>query len=714
MESFPFGGKRSSKAVCLEELLVAELGLMPKWSNSKSNRLYGDEGILPVRLQVPKVQRPLLEQESLLCLGPYLGLEPQQTLELMCLLGVALGLGAVLLEPLRDSLIYLCLQALYLSLYNVGGDFLHSEWDVLLLEAGVLAVLVAPLGLLHSSYRYHDPVSFWLTRWLFFRLTFCTGVSKLASGDPAWYDLSALSHHLENQMSPTLLAWYVHQLPDWLLRLGAVVVLQSEIIVPLVTFFAPIRRLRLFGFYVQLFLQLCYILTGNCSLLNLLRITLSFSLLDDDHFNSNSGPKKKKGQDKKPRSYGQALVSYLTLLVELAVYLFILYSFITLFKIQINWEEKTLSSKTSFNQNGFNAFLEVFQELTIWIGVLSFTWEAVSAMLNCVCTRGIASKLWSLLQWAVITAAAAAVFALSVVPYTSMAGMSVSKVLPAVRDAYSAVERYQLVGAYGIQHRLISAEGRPEIILEGSYDGLTWTEMNPMYKPGNVNAVPPIVGPHQPRLEWLMWQAAQGGDDTSPWFTGLIQRLLQGKPEVVRLLQVDEAQYPFSQRPPALIKAKLYNYHFTDPAKDKTHLQNWWRRQYKKEFFPIVNLDDPTLNKLLEESGLKEKFPVQPGSDTPLSQVLSLIRGHVKGLSGSLVLSTLLATLAGIFLIKAILSWALGNRKPRPASADHKPKKPKEPSEMAEKSQAPATSNRGSKKDSNEKKDTDRSPRKRK
>uniref|UniRef100_A0A8C1F3K9 Lipase maturation factor n=1 Tax=Cyprinus carpio carpio TaxID=630221 RepID=A0A8C1F3K9_CYPCA len=676
--------------------------------------LYGDEGILPVRLQVPKVQRPLLEQESLLCLGPYLGLEPQQTLELMCLLGVALGLGAVLLEPLRDSLIYLCLQALYLSLYNVGGDFLHSEWDVLLLEAGVLAVLVAPLGLLHSSYRYHDPVSFWLTRWLFFRLTFCTGVSKLASGDPAWYDLSALSHHLENQMSPTLLAWYVHQLPDWLLRLGAVVVLQSEIIVPLVTFFAPIRRLRLFGFYVQLFLQLCYILTGNCSLLNLLRITLSFSLLDDDHFNSNSSPKKKKGQDKKPRSYGQALVSYLTLLVELAVYLFILYSFITLFKIQINWEEKTLSSKTSFNQNGFNAFLEVFQELTIWIGVLSFTWEAVSAMLNCVCTRGIASKLWSLLQWAVITAAAAAVFALSVVPYTSMSGMSVSKVLPAVRDAYSAVERYQLVGAYGIQHRLISAEGRPEIILEGSYDGLTWTEMNPMYKPGNVNAVPPIVGPHQPRLEWLMWQAAQGGDDTSPWFTGLIQRLLQGKPEVVRLLQVDEAQYPFSQRPPALIKAKLYNYHFTDPAKDKTHLQNWWRRQYKKEFFPIVNLDDPTLNKLLEESGLKEKFPVQPGSDTPVSQVLSLIRGHVKGLSGSLVLSTLLATLAGIFLIKAILSWALGNRKPRPASADHKPKKPKEPSEMAEKSQAPATSNRGSKKDSNEKKDTDRSPRKRK
>lgn len=70
----------------------------------------------------------------------------------------------------------------------------------------------------------------------------------------------------------------------------------------------------------------------------------------------------------------------------------------------------------------------------------------------------------------------------SQVPYTSMAGMSVSKVLPAVRDAYSAVERYQLVGAYGIQHRMISAEGRPEIVLEGSYDGLTWKVRRRMWK----------------------------------------------------------------------------------------------------------------------------------------------------------------------------------------------------------------------------------------
>ncbi|KAI7791978.1 lipase maturation factor 2b [Triplophysa rosa] len=674
--------------------------------------LYGDDGMIPVRRLMPKVQRPLLEQfrasPSLLWLGPSLGLEPQHALELICVLGVVLSLGAVLLGLLRDSLVYLCLWALYLSIYNVGGDFLRSEWDMLLLEAGFLAVLVAPFGVLLgcSVCRNHDPVTFWLTRWLFFRLTFCTGVSKLASGDPAWWKLSALSHHLENQMSPTPLAWYVHQLPEWLLRFEAVVLLQCEIVVPLLMFFAPIRRLRLVGFYIQLFLQVGYILMGSCGLLNLLSIALSFSLLDDDHFSSSPAQKKKK----KTRTWTQSLVSVLVLLVELCVYVLILFSEVKLFKLQINWEEKTLSSQTDFTEKEFDEHLKFIQVATVWVAVLSFTWEAVAAMLQFVCTRGVMSKLWSLLQWTVMTAAAAGIFALSVVPYTAITG---SKVLPVVREAYSAVEKYQLVGAYGVQHRATSVEGRPEIILEGSQDGLAWKEMNLMYKPGSVNAAPPIAGAHQPRLEWVMWQAAQGGHNESLWFTSLVQRLLQGKPQVVGLLQADEAQYPFSKKPPTFIKANLYKYHFTHPAKDKSNPQAWWRRSYSGEFLPVVKLDDPALKKLLEQSGLKEEFPVQPSSDTPVSQALGLMRGQVKGLSGSLVLSTLLATVAGIFLVKAVLSWAFGGRKPKSATADHKTKRP---AESTEKSHGASASNRGNKKDNSEdrKLDSEKSPRKRK
>lgn len=50
-----------------------------------------------------------------------------------------------------------------------------------------------------------------------------------------------------------------------------------------------------------------------------------------------------------------------------------------------------------------------------------------------------------------------------------------------------------------------------------------------MYKPGNVSTAPPVVAPHQPRLDWQMWFAALGHHTSSPWFTSFVHRLLQGK-----------------------------------------------------------------------------------------------------------------------------------------------------------------------------------------
>lgn len=50
-----------------------------------------------------------------------------------------------------------------------------------------------------------------------------------------------------------------------------------------------------------------------------------------------------------------------------------------------------------------------------------------------------------------------------------------------------------------------------------------------MYKPGNVSAAPPVVTPHQPRLDWQMWFAALAHHSSSPWFTSFVYRLLQGK-----------------------------------------------------------------------------------------------------------------------------------------------------------------------------------------
>ncbi|KAG7320478.1 hypothetical protein KOW79_016331 [Hemibagrus wyckioides] len=675
--------------------------------------LYGKDGVKPVHM--PRVQSSLLEKlqdtPSLLWLTPSLGIGPQQGLELICLVGALLSLGAVLLSALRDRLVYLCLWVLYLSLYTVGGDFLHSEWDNLLLEAGFLAFLVAPCLLLQSSSAPHDSVTFWLTRWLLFRLVLCTGVSKLASGDPCWWDLTALSRHYDTQASPTPLAWYAYQLPDWLSRLGAVCVLAAEIAVPLVMFFIPVRGLRINAFSIEVVLQLFNILLGGCSLSHLLTIALSFSLLDDEVFECTPVPKKKA----KTKTWGQFLASALTCLFRLAVQLLIVFSAVMFFKLEINWEKKMVTSKPTFSQESFNDFVKQIQVPSIWIGVLSLTWEGVAALLKCLYVRGALGKLWAFIQWVTFTAATVGVFTLSLVPYTALAGMS-NKILPEVQEAYEAVEKFQLVSSYGIHHRMIPPAGRPEIIIEGSADKKAWTELSFMYKPSSMSAVPAVLGPHEPRLDRLLWEAARENHDQSPWFTGLIQRLLEGKQEVVSLLQVDEAQYPFSSKPPAFIRAKVYHYHFTRTPEDGTEARTWWKRQLVRDFFPTVKLGDPLLEELLSEAGLKEKFPVQPISNTPLSQALTVIQSQSNGLSGHLLTLSLFATVASILLLKFLFSRTGSSKatKARPVAFEQKSKKSRDHAEPSEKSRA--APNRGGRKENSEerKMDSDKSPRKRK
>lgn len=111
---------------------------------------------------------------------------------------------------------------------------------------------------------------------------------KLASGCPHWWNLTALKHHLLTLPLPTNLAFYSFYIPDGYLKLTTVFVNLSELLCPWL-FFAPVRSLRIFVFYWQLFLQVCIIATGNYGFLNFMIITMLLSLLDDSHFKSN-GP----------------------------------------------------------------------------------------------------------------------------------------------------------------------------------------------------------------------------------------------------------------------------------------------------------------------------------------------------------------------------------------------------------------------------------------
>ena len=78
--------------------------------------------------------------------------------------------------------------------------------------------------------------------WLVFRLMFGSGAIKLASGDPTWRDLTAMTFHYETQPIPTPLALYAHHLPVAFNKASTAVALAIELVAPLLIV-GP-RRLR--------------------------------------------------------------------------------------------------------------------------------------------------------------------------------------------------------------------------------------------------------------------------------------------------------------------------------------------------------------------------------------------------------------------------------------------------------------------------------------
>ncbi len=373
----------------------------------------------------------------------------------------------------------------YLSLSIAGQVFLEFQWDLLLLEAGFLAIFFAPRRW-RIGIALEAPASvLFLLRWLLFRLMFSSGFVKLASGDPAWRHLTALTYHYETQPLPPWTAWFMHQLPVSFQKFSCLVMFAIELGVPLLIF-AP-RRLRLFAFGALVTFQVLITATGNYAFFNLLTVTLCVLLLDDAAF------------------------------------------------------PKRLQQKTAAR-------------------------------------GGAAGGKWP--GW-LLAPVAATILLVSLVEFSATLRHSDAWPGLALRVTRAAIP-FRSVNTYGLFS--IMTTSRPEILLEGSQDGSTWRAYEFRWKPGDVTRRPCFVAPHQPRLDWQMWFAALGNYEENPWFINLLARLLQGSPEVLRLLEKN----PFPDHPPRFIRAVVYDYHFTDPAARREN-RSWWRREAKRLYCPVLS-----------------------------------------------------------------------------------------------------------------------------
>ena len=446
--------------------------------------LIGSNGISPAEQYLEAV-RQQIGTEGYYLVPTLFWLNPSDIfLHFLCAGGVLLSL--VLIVGFFPTFTLAGLWVFYLSLVTVGQAFLSFQWDVLLLEAGFLAIFFAPLQLRETFTRASQPSTafLWLLRWLLFRLIFASGFVKLAS-DEVWRNLTALNFHYETQPLPTSLGWYAHQFPEWFQKVSVIGMFAAELVVPFLIF-AP-RRLRTAGCIGLVGLQVLIILTGNYCFFNLLTIALCLLLIDD-----------------------------------------------------VTW--KGLLTKR---------FMPTIRFI-----------EQPPRRYKRICIAIVATLL----------------LLLSGIRFTGQL----------FRDArfpdVAWIAPFRSVNTYGLFADM--TESRPEIIVEGSNDRITWETYQFRWKPGDLTVAPKWVAPHQPRLDWQMWFAAlQGSYQRTPWFLNFMGALLQGKPKVLQLL----ADNPFPDTPPRYIRATLYDYRFTDLATKRSE-GTWWHREWKSMYCPAISL----------------------------------------------------------------------------------------------------------------------------
>ncbi len=497
--------------------------------------LVGENGIVPAELTMNLVKGEAHQEHMGLDryhIVPTFGWVDagDESLKLQCRLGILFSVA--LFFGLAPAPCLFLLWLIYLSLATVCREFLSFQWDNLLLEAGFLSIFLAPLTWRAKWRRPAEPSAMarWILWWLLFRLMFQSGLVKLLSGDPTWRHLTALTYHYETQPLPTWVGWYAQQLPGWFQKFCCGAMFGIELAAPFFIF-AP-RRLRHCSGAFLAFLQLLILLTGNYCFFNWLTLALCFLLLDDAALRAVTSRRvpafifRRRGRN--PAS-AQPVTQVPTS------------------------EAPRLELLTAADESGQASVQKQPQASSGW------RWPTV--VLVCVaCLVGITSF----------------------VQFLEMGYSRLSWPRPflMVQRWLSPFRTFNNYGLFAVM-----TTNRAEIVVEGSNDGVHWLEYGFRYKPGELKKRPEFVAPFQPRLDWQMWFAALDTPERNPWFFNFCYRLLQGRPEVLRLLGPN----PFPRQPPKYIRALIYQYHFTDGA-TRRRTGAWWTRSHPRIYLQPIAL----------------------------------------------------------------------------------------------------------------------------
>jgi hypothetical protein len=429
----------------------------------------------------------------------------------------------------------------FLSFVTTAQDFSQYQSDGMLLEAGLLAMLIAPAGLRPGWGRRSlaTRAAYFLLLWEWFRIYFESGVVKLASGDPTWRHLTAMYEYYQNGPLPTWIGWYLQHLPHWFQKGTAGATLVMELVLVFMAFLP--RPWRLACFAIVTVWQVGVISTANYAFLNYLVLVLGFLLLDDRALIRFVPQRWRAGLEPDSAS--------------------------TLADEPVAARDAAALSSTagtstrSRRRTGLRRHpREVVRALRIALTTVGLTWMAYA----------------------------------TTVPLLAMFWPSI----PLPTAPIAALDPWRVANTYGLFANM--TPHRYEIEFQGSDDGTTWTTYPFRYKPQDPRERPRIYAPYQPRFDWNLWFASLTSWEQAPIVVRTEIRLLQGSPPVLGLFAGD----PFRNHPPRFLRAVLWQYWFSTPQQKRTQ-GIWWTRQLLGTYAPTITREPdgtygavavPTLN----------------------------------------------------------------------------------------------------------------------
>lgn len=527
--------------------------------------LIGEKGLLPAKEFIARVDQKVAEQKAFLEKGSLndadKALIQKSNYQLQatqwCILpfrwvddgdaglrGVALGGGLLSVLILLRILPRLCLALqllLYLSLATLCQSFLGFQWDNLLLENTLLALLLPmrsrriwnPLASPRPCADPHPLVVF-LMQWMLFRLYFESGVSKIMAGPKGgWFDLSAMKYYYDTAPLPTWVGWHFHNLSAQFHEWETLATLFLEILLPIFIFAGrPWRRGLLF---IYTGLQLCILVTANYAFFNYLSLAVHLFLVDD---------------------YDWAWVS--------RAWDFLLGRPCRWMAARVGWK--------------WRARAPIRVALPRWQAYLRTAFLSVA---------GVA-----------LLGASLILFALFVLGVPEYRPESPKNVLHTLHDLSLYYQPYRVVNVYHLFANM--TRDRVMVEIEGSNDTSEWKPYRFHYAPGDLMRRPGFVAPHQPRLDFQLWflafvpsgvpsnygrplshpyqfwyrtrQQAPAGRE---YFLNLLARL-HSDPESVSYFF---SEMPvFDNEPPKYLRLAFYNYHMSDPETYQKTGAYWVRK----------------------------------------------------------------------------------------------------------------------------------------